>query len=70
MDKESFSAGYFCNTGSRSFSRAEIHERMGSSGGVQLITRQTIKADCWSDQRKDVQGCSWSVDQGCCDSAA
>ena len=31
------------NTGSRDFSRAEIRERMGSVGGVQLIDRFTIE---------------------------
>jgi hypothetical protein len=31
------------NTGSRDFSRAEIRERMGSAGGVQLIDRSAIE---------------------------
>lgn len=45
MDKEELQRRIIsANTGSRSFSRAEIRERMGSSGGVQLITRQTIEA--------------------------
>jgi hypothetical protein len=31
------------NTGSRDFSRAEIRERMGSAGGIQLVDRSTIE---------------------------
>jgi hypothetical protein len=30
------------NTGARDFSRAEIRERLGASGGVQLLDRRTI----------------------------
>ena len=43
MDKEELQRRIIsANTGSRSFSRAEIRERMGSSGGVQL-NRQILK---------------------------
>jgi hypothetical protein len=45
MDREELERRIIsANTGSRAFSRAEIRERMGSSGGVVLTTRETIQS--------------------------
>ena len=45
------------NTGSRDFSRAEVRERMGATGGVQMIDRKAIEDSiCVAKNEKSFKG--------------